>query len=104
MLVIGVTGGFGTGKSTVANFFASLGAQLIDADRIARNLIRKNSPLYEKVISAFGKDILSKDKSINRKKLSRKVFSNKENVIPVNYHSWFLAIFLKIAQKRLIII
>ncbi len=78
MVVIGITGGFATGKTTVANFFSRLGARVIDADRIAHDIIRRNSPAFKEIILAFGRDILSRNKSIVRKRLAAKVFGNKK--------------------------
>lgn len=78
MIIIGVTGGFATGKSTVANFFLELGAKVIDADKIAHNIIRRNGPAFGRIVSSFGKSILSKNKSIDRQKLGLEVFGNKK--------------------------
>lgn len=78
MIIIGVTGGFATGKTTVANFFAELGAKVIDADKIAHNITRRNSPVFREIVASFGKDILSKNKSIDRRKLASLVFGDRE--------------------------
>ncbi len=78
MIIIGVTGGFAAGKSTVTNFFLELGARVIDTDKIAHNIIKRNSPAFQKIVISFGKSILSKNKSIDRRKLGAKVFSDKK--------------------------
>lgn len=83
-VIIGITGSIGTGKSTVARIFAGLGATIIDADKIAHNVIMPNGPVYKKVISLFGKSILTKDKRINRKKLGRIVFKDKKKLRLLN--------------------
>lgn len=72
--VIGVTGGFGTGKTFVASIFKSLGAKVIDADRIAHEAIRRGSPEYRALIKMFGSDILSDRREIDRRKLGEIVF------------------------------
>ncbi|MFH1888655.1 MAG: dephospho-CoA kinase [Candidatus Omnitrophota bacterium] len=76
-IVLGLTGGNGSGKSTVAAFFRPCGAKIIDADRIARGLIRPGTKIYGKIIDVFGSGILGKDKAIDRNRLSGIVFDNK---------------------------
>ena len=73
MLIVGLTGGIGAGKSTVANMFAQLGALTIDADQLARQAIEKGSPGFNEVISTFGEEILS-DGEIDRQRLGSIVF------------------------------
>jgi len=80
-VVIGVTGGFGTGKSTVCGMFGTLGATVLDADRIAHDVIMPGGACYKKVISLFGKKILSRNGRIDRKRLGRLVFNDKEKLI-----------------------
>lgn len=75
-IVLGITGGYGTGKTTVAKIFKSFGAKVIDADKIAHSLIKPGTAVYNKIIAVFGSRILKKDKSINRAKLSGIVFNN----------------------------
>jgi dephospho-CoA kinase len=77
MKVIGLTGGIGSGKSLVANYFFSLGAQVIDADQLARQAIERGSIGFDEVISAFGDSIL-KDGDIDRRKLGEIIFSDPE--------------------------
>ena len=76
-MIIGLTGSFGTGKTFVASIFRTLGAKVVDADRIAHQVIRKGSPEYRRVVHLFGKDILNKAGEIDRKRLSGIVFSDK---------------------------
>jgi dephospho-CoA kinase len=75
MLIVGLTGGIGAGKSTVANMFAQLGALTIDADQLARIAIEPGSSGFDEVIAAFGKEILS-DGEIDRQKLGKIVFKD----------------------------
>jgi dephospho-CoA kinase len=75
MLIVGLTGGIGAGKSTVANMFAQLGALTIDADQLARQAIEKGSPGFNEVVSAFGEEILT-DGEINRQRLGTIVFKD----------------------------
>ena len=74
MLIIGLTGGLKTGKSTVARMFERLGARVLDADRMAHGIL-KQKKIVDHVGNLFGRDILFKQR-IDRKKLAQVVFSN----------------------------
>jgi len=84
MIVVGLTGSVGTGKSTVANFFRELGAYIIDWDELAREVVRPHSRAWKQIVGYFGKDILNEDLTINRQKLADVVFSDKEKVARLN--------------------
>lgn len=73
--VIGLTGGFGSGKSTVAGMFKSFGARIVDADRIAHSLLSPRGGMYRDIIGIFGEKILKADRTIDRRALAREVFS-----------------------------
>jgi len=77
MLVVGLTGGIGAGKSTVAQFFAQLGALVIDADQLARMAIERGSDGFADVMLRFGDEIIVNG-DIDRKKLAEIVFSDPE--------------------------
>ena len=76
MKVIGITGGFGTGKTTVARIFKGLGAVVLDADEIAHKVISRSRPAYKRIVKIFGGGIL-KNKKIDRKRLGEIAFQNK---------------------------
>lgn len=76
-IVIGVTGNFGSGKTTVANIFRSSGARIIDADRIAHGLLTPRSKTYQRIIGIFGPAILKKNKTIDRRRLAAIVFADE---------------------------
>ncbi len=76
--VIGITGPIGSGKSTVLRILRELGAETIDADRVAREVMARGGPAYEAVVRAFGRDILRPDGEIDRARLAQKVFSQPE--------------------------
>ena len=78
MLIVGLTGGVASGKSTVSRVLREEGAYLIDADQIARELVQPHTPAWQELIKIFGDEILQKDGSIHRKKLAALVFSNPE--------------------------
>ena len=77
MRVIGLTGGIGSGKSLAAEYFADLGALVIDADQLARSAIERGSTGFDDVIAEFGDSIL-KNGEIDRRALGELVFSNRE--------------------------
>jgi dephospho-CoA kinase len=76
MLIVGLTGGVASGKTTVSRVLEEEGAYIIDADQMARELVRPHTPAWRKLVRAFGKDILREDGSLHRKKLADKVFTN----------------------------
>lgn len=84
MRIVGLTGGFGTGKSFVASLFRRLGAKIIDADKLGHKALRKGSAVYKKVVTAFGKKILKPDLSINRQALANIVFADRKNLSKLN--------------------
>lgn len=75
--IIGLTGGIGSGKSTVANFFTTLGIPLVDADLIAKQQVAKGSDALKLIQQQFGDDILLSDGNLNRAKLRELIFSNQ---------------------------
>ena len=84
MRVIGLTGGIGSGKSTVARFLAELGAVVIDVDKTGHELLRSDAPVRRKVIATFGTQILDASGEIDRQKLGDIVFHNPEARLKLN--------------------
>jgi dephospho-CoA kinase len=84
MVILGITGGIGSGKSVAAEFFRSRGAAIIDADEVARALMGPGSPLLRKVAAAFGSEAIRPDGSLDRRKLSGMVFGNPDAVARLN--------------------
>jgi dephospho-CoA kinase len=76
MLIVGLTGGVASGKTTVSHVLEEEGAYIIDADQMGRELVRPHTPAWKEIVRAFGKDILREDGSIHRKKLAEKVFAD----------------------------
>lgn len=83
-LRIGLTGGFGTGKSTVAGIFRELGAYIIDADRLARERLRKGTEEYRQVLALFGDTIVDDKGRIDRKALADTVFGDSRILARLN--------------------
>ena len=78
MLKIALTGGPGSGKSTVARMFQDLGAQVIDADDVARNVVAPGQPAWEEIRREFGPDYFQKDGSLDRARMAQLVFRDGE--------------------------
>lgn len=78
MVVVGLTGGICSGKSTVTAMFVRLGATVIDADEVARELVEPDQPLFETVASAFGREVVGTDGRIDRRRLGAIVFADPE--------------------------
>ena len=78
MIIIGITGSFGTGKSTVASLFAKSGAKVLDADKLTHKIMVPGEVPYRKILRLFGEGILKKDRSIDRRLLGRIVFSDRK--------------------------
>ena len=84
MLKIGLTGGIGSGKSTVASQFAGLGAVVIDADAVAREVIEPGTAGFRRVVDRFGPGILRPDGAVDRPKLARQVFADHGALADLN--------------------
>jgi len=84
MLVVGLTGGIASGKSTVAGILKDLGALVIDADIVSREVALPHTRCWKSITAHFGKGILNKDLSINRKKLASRIFSDPEKRMRLN--------------------
>ena len=78
MEIIGLTGGIGTGKSTVSNFLREQNFAIVDADLISREVVEPGKPLLKELEDAFGSEIINEDGSLNRKGLAAIVFNDVE--------------------------
>ena len=76
MLLVGLTGGVATGKSTVATMFKQCGAVVIDADELARDVVKPGKAAWQEIVNTFGKTALDPDRTINRRALGAIVFRN----------------------------
>jgi len=84
MIIAGVTGTIGTGKSTVAHMFEELGAFVIDHDRISREVVEPDKPAWQAIVDSFGWEVLNEDRSINRQALANIVFKDKSKLQILN--------------------
>lgn len=78
MYLIGLTGGIGSGKSTVAARMVERGARLIDADAIAREVVQPGRPAYDDIVAAFGPEVVGADGALDRAALGRIVFADED--------------------------
>jgi dephospho-CoA kinase len=78
MLIVGLTGGIGSGKSEVARRLAELGAVVVDSDLIAREVVEPDSDGLAQVVAAFGEDVLATDGSLDRERLAEMVFGDDD--------------------------
>jgi len=84
MLVVGLTGGIASGKTTVARMLKRMGAQIIDADAVSREVMKPHSDCWKRIVKQFGETILRKDRTINRKKLSVQIFCDPHKRMLLN--------------------
>ncbi|MBO0472916.1 dephospho-CoA kinase [Enterococcus sp. DIV0840] len=102
-MILGLTGGIATGKSTVVTVYKGLNFPIVDADVIAREIVEVGTPALEKVVAVFGSEIVSKYGSLDRKKLGEIIFSDEKKRKKLNeILSPFLkkAILTQIADKK----
>lgn len=76
-LIIGLTGGIASGKSTVSAMLAELGAAIVDADQVAREVVLPGEPALREIVQTFGQAVLNEDGTLNRKKLGEIVFADE---------------------------
>jgi len=101
-MIIGITGSFGSGKTTVAKMFGRLGACVIDADKVCHLLMKPSTRLHRRVVRIFGNAILKKDKQIDRKRLADIVFASKTRLRLLNeaVHPNAIREIMKIARRE----
>jgi len=78
MLVVGLTGGISSGKSTVLRIFKNFGCRTIDADEIAHQLTRSGTKILREIVRKFGKEVLDKNGTLNRKRLAEIIFKDRQ--------------------------
>ncbi len=88
MLVVGLTGGIGSGKSTVSAMFKKMGTPVIDADQIASTLVKPGQPALKQIINAFGEDLLNQAGELDRNKMRKIIFqsTSKKKVLESILH------------------
>lgn len=84
MKVIGLTGGIGSGKSTVSRFLGEMGAVVLDADKVGHQAYQPGTETWKELVAAFGEDIVALDSTIDRRKLGAIVFADPEALARLN--------------------
>lgn len=84
MILIGLTGGIGSGKSEVARLLTARGAEVIDADLIVRELQQPGAEVYEKMVELFGQEVVGADRALDRAAIAKKVFSDESLLKTLN--------------------
>lgn len=84
MLLVGLTGGIGSGKSTVAALLADRGAVIVDADQVARDVVEPGQPAFERLVGRFGPEIVGADGRLDRPKLAEIAFATEEATADLN--------------------
>lgn len=84
MKVIGLTGGIGSGKSTVSRFLGEMGAVVLDADKVGHQAYQPGTETWKELVAAFGEDIVAPDSTIDRRKLGAIVFADPEALAHLN--------------------
>jgi len=84
MILVGLTGGVATGKSTVARFFKEHGASIIDADQLARDVVQPGKPAWRDIVRRYGKDVLLPGGAVDRKRLAAIVFAKPDRLKALN--------------------
>lgn len=93
---VGVTGGIGSGKSTVANLFAELGIVVVDADLIAREVVAPGEPVLDAIGAYFGPEVIAADGSLNRALMRERIFENTA------YRHWLEVLLHPLIRERMI--
>ncbi len=83
-MIVGLTGGIATGKSTVSKMFKELGAHVVDFDALAREVVKPHRKAWKEIVEYFGKEILNSDLTLNRQKLGELVFNAPEKLKKLN--------------------
>jgi dephospho-CoA kinase len=84
MLLVGLTGGIGSGKSTVAALLAARGAVIVDADQVARDVVEPGQPAFEQLVERFGPEIVGPDGRLDRARLAELAFADAEGTAALN--------------------
>src|SRR5262249_13882293 len=84
MLLVGLTGGIGSGKSTVAGLLAARGAVVVDADQVAREVVEPGRPAFQELVEQFGAEIVGPDGRLERARLAELAFADAEGTAALN--------------------
>lgn len=102
MLKVGLTGGIGSGKSTVSTIFKKLGAYIFDADSVAKDILENNKTAQNEIIAEFGTDVLGPNEKIKKSKLARIAFQDENHQLRLNtiIHPYIFNVIYKKFDKK----
>ncbi len=107
MIIIGITGGSGCGKTTVSNILSNNGVDVVDCDLVARKIVEPNEPALNEIRSYFGSEYIKDDGTLDRKKLASLVFSNSEKLLKLNkithkYVEEYIDLYIKNSKAEIV--
>lgn len=107
MIIIGITGGSGCGKTTVSNILSNNGVDVVDCDLVARKIVEPNEPALNEINSYFGSEYIKEDGTLDRKKLASLVFSDSEKLLKLNeithkYVEEYIDLYIKNSNSEIV--
>lgn len=107
MIIIGITGGSGCGKTTVSNILSNNGVDVVDCDLVARKIVEPNEPALNEIKTYFGSEYIKKDGTLDRKKLASLVFSDSEKLLKLNeithkYVEEYIDLYIKNSKSKIV--
>ncbi len=107
MIIIGITGGSGCGKTTVSNILSNNGVDVVDCDLVARKIVEPNEPALNEIKTYFGSEYIKEDGTLDRKKLASLVFSDSEKLLKLNelthkYVEEYIDLYIKNSKAEIV--
>ena len=107
MIIIGITGGSGCGKTTVSNILSDNGVDIVDCDLVAKKIVEPNEPALNEIKEYFGLEYIKEDGTLNRKKLASLVFSDPEKLLKLNeithkYVKEYIDLYIKNSKAEIV--
>ena len=107
MIILGITGGSGTGKTTVSRFLSDYGVDIIDCDLVARKVVEKGTKALGEISDYFGEEYINPDKTLNRKKLAKLVFNSPDMLLKLNeithkYVEEYIDLYIKNSNSEIV--
>lgn len=107
MIILGITGGSGTGKTTVSNILSEYGVDIINCDFVARKIVEPGMKALDEIADYFGKEYINPDKTLNRKKLANLVFNSPDKLLKLNeithkYVEEYIDLYIKNSNSEIV--
>ena len=109
MIILGITGGSGCGKTTISEIFSRNGVDIIDCDKVARKIVEPNQPVLAEIEAVFGNGYIKPDGTLDRKKMANLVFNSPENLLKLNeithkYVAQYIDLYIKNSNSDIVAI